>query len=192
MNEKQKRGLLLAVAFLLPLVFVMVVFVSTYIPSRTLSTDYNFVYAICSEGRAPYSYYCSNHLRNLYTIQNGRLTENEIPADLDSDNDGVSDRNENYRARLFLHNNTLNSSEEISLTEAQRLTLDDRLTSPDGVAVEWQYTSGGNFFPFVRYSSNYGYFLTQGNARKEIDLINESQRSYYQNDFMFLGWVIPQ
>lgn len=191
MNENQKRGLLLAVAFLLPLVFVMVVFVSTYIPSRTLSTDYNFVYAICSEGRAPYSYYCSNHLHNLYTIENGRLTENEIPADLDSDNDGVIDRNENYRTRLFLHNNTSNSSEEISLTQAQRLTLDDRLTSPDGVAVEWQYTSGGNFFPFVRYSSNYGYFLTRGNASKEIDLVNESPRSYYQNDFMFLGWVIP-
>lgn len=192
MEENKKRAILLAVAFLLPLIFILVVFVTTYIPSRSLSTDFDFVYATCTEGRTPYNYYCSNYLQNFYAVENSRLVEMDIPDDLDSDNDGVLDRNENYQTRLFLHDTELNISEEISLIEAQRLTLDDRMTSPDGVAVEWQFASGGNFFPFVRYSSRYGYFLTRGSARQELELINESQRPYYLNDFMFLGWVIPQ
>lgn len=192
MEEKQKRAVLLAVAFLLPLVFILVVFVTTYIPSRTLSTEFNFVYATCTEGQSPYNYYCSNYLQNLYSVENGRLIENTVPDDLDSDNDGVLDRNENYRTRLFLHDTELNLSEEISFTEARRLTLNERMTSPDGVAVEWQYASGGNFFPFVRYSNQYGYYLTRGSARKKLELINEAQRPYYLNDFMLLGWVMPQ
>ncbi len=190
MEEKQKRAILLAVAFLLPLLFIMTVFITSYVPSVSLSTNYNFVYATCSEGSSPYSYYCSNFLHNRYQVENGQIVEQEIPEDLDSDGDGVLDVNENYRTRLFLHDTELNESEEISLVEAQRLRLDERITSPDGVAVEWEFTSGGSFFPFVRYSSNYGYFLTRGSAKQPLNLINATERTYYRDDFLFLGWVV--
>lgn len=190
MEEKQKRAILLAVAFLLPLLFIMTVFITSYVPSVSLSTNYNFVYATCSEGSSPYSYYCSNFLHNRYQVENGQIVEQEIPEDLDSDGDGVLDVNENYRTRLFLHNTELNESEEINLVEAQRLRLDERITSPDGVAVEWEFTSGGSFFPFVRYSSNYGYFLTRGSAKQPLNLINTTERTYYRDDFLFLGWVV--
>lgn len=192
MDEKRKRAILLGVAFLLPLIFIMVVFITSYVPSQSLSTEFNFVYATCSEGRSPYSYYCSSHLQNRFSIENGRVIENDLPADLDSDNDGVADRDENYSVRLFVHDTTLDQSEEISLVEAQRLSVDAKMTSPDGVAVEWQFASGGNFFPFARYSSRYGYFLTRGGAKRELNLVNESQVAYYQNDFRFLGWVIER
>lgn len=190
MEEKQKRAILLAVAFLLPLLFIMTVFITSYIPSASLTTNYNFIYATCSEGSSPYSYYCSNYLHNLYEVDNNRLLEQEIPADLDSDGDGTLDINENYRTRIFMHHTDRNESEEISLIDAQRLNLDERISSPDGVAVEWEFTSGGNFFPFVRYSSNYGYFLTRGSAKQRLNLINDSERTYYRDDFLFLGWII--
>ena len=192
MEEKQQRKTLLAVAFMLPLVFIAVVFVTSYIPSAGLTSNFNFVYATCSQGQSPYNYYCSNHLLNLYDIENGRLLEQDIPADLDSDNDGVMDINENYQARLFLHDTANNESEEITFEQAQALTLDERITSPDGVAVKWEYNGGSNFFPFVRYSSRYGYYLTRGNASKELNLINTRNNRYYRDDFRFLGWVIDQ
>jgi len=192
MDENRKRAILLGVAFLLPLIFILVVFVTTYVPAQSLSTDFNFVYATCTEGRSPYSYYCSNHLQNRYDIENGRLIEKDLPADLDSDNDGVPDRDENYQTRLFIHDTALDLSEEISLIEAQRFNLEDRLTSPDGVSVEWQYANGGNFFPFVRYSNRYGYYLTRGSAKRELNLVNQSQVPYYQNDFPFLGWILDR
>ena len=192
MEEKQQRKTLLAVAFMLPLVFIAVVFVTSYIPSAGLTSNFNFVYATCSQGQSTYNYYCSNHLLNLYDIENGRLLEQDIPADLDSDNDGVMDINENYQARLFLHDTANNESEEITFEQAQALTLDERITSPDGVAVEWEYNGGSNFFPFVRYSSRYGYYLTRGNASKELNLINTRNNRYYRDDFRFLGWVIDQ
>ncbi len=190
MEEKQKRAILLGVAFLLPLIFILIVFVTTYIPASTLQTSFNFVYATCNQGSAPYTYYCSNHLNSRYEVKNGRVIELELPNDLDSDGDGVVDNDENYRTRLFLHDTSSNISEEISLIEAQRLTLDERITSPDGVAVEGEFSGGGNFFPFVRYSSRYGYYLTQGSARQALNLINADERNYYRDDFLFLGWVI--
>ncbi len=192
MDEKRKRAILLGVAFLLPLIFIMVVFITSYVPSQSLTTEFDFVYATCTEGRSPYNYYCSNHLQNRYSVENGRIVENALPADLDSDNDGVPDIDENYSTRLFIHDTTLDLSEEVSLVEAQRLSIDERMTSPDGAAVEWQYASGGNFFPFVRYSNRYGYYLTRGSARRELNLVNQSQQPYYQNDFRFIGWLLAR
>lgn len=190
MDENRKRAILLAVAFALPLLFIMVIFITTFIPATRLSTDYDFVYATCSKNRNPGYYYCNNYLQNLYDVVNGRVMEREINSGLDSDNDGVLDINENYSTRLFLHDTELNVSEEISLIEAQRLQLSDELVSPDGVAVERDYSSGGSFFPFVRVSSRFGWYLSRGSARQKLEIIGDTERNYYRDDLMFLGWVL--
>lgn len=190
MDDNRKRAILLAVAFALPLLFIMVIFITTFIPATRLSTDFNFVYATCSKNPNPGYYYCNNYLQNLYDVSSGRIMEREISSDLDSDNDGVLDINENYTTRLFLHDTTLNVSEEISLIEAQRLQLSDEIVSPDGVAVERDYSSGGSLFPFVRVSSRFGWYLSRGSARQKLEVIGDSERNYYRDDLMFLGWVL--
>jgi len=192
MDDSRKRAILLAVAFALPLLFIMVIFITTFIPATRLSTDYDFVYTTCSKNRNPGSYYCNNYLQNLYDVVDGRVRERELSADLDSDNDGVLDSNENYSTRLFLHDTALNVSEEISLIEAQRLQLSDEIVSPDGVAVERDYSSGGSFFPFVRVSSRFGWYLSRGSARQKLEIIGDSERNYYRDDLMFLGWVLDE
>ncbi len=189
MDQTRQRTVLLAVAFLLPLIFIMVVFASTYIPSSQLQTDYDFVYARCMENGSPGSFYCSNYLQNLYQVENGRLQELAIPEDLDSDNDGVLDINENYRTRLFLHDTDSNTSDELPLTDVQQLQLIDEIVSPDGVAVEHDYSGGGSFFLFGRISSRYGWYLTKGRAKQKLEIIGDNGRNYYRDDFRFIGWV---
>lgn len=190
MEEQKNKPILVGVAFLLPLLFVAIVFFSAYIPSVTLSTDFNFVYATCNEGNNTYSYNCSNYLNNLYSVENGRLMELPVSAELDSDRDDIPDIDENYRTRLFIHDTELDESREVTLEEAQTLNLRDLITSPDGVAVEWEYSRGNGYFLFYSSSSNYGYYLTKGNARKQLNLISDADRYYYRDDFMFLGWVM--
>ena len=190
MEEPRNKPILIGVAFLLPLMFIVVVFLSSYVPSIRLSTDYNFVYATCSEGIRPYYYNCGNYLNARYGVENGTLQELPIPPELDSDNDDIPDINENYRTRLFIHDTELDESREITLDEVQQLNLRNLITSPDGVAVEWEASGRNGFFLFYSSSSNYGYYLTKGNAHKRLNLINDSERSYYRDDFEFLGWIV--
>lgn len=189
-EEKTGKPILVGIAFLLPLLFVGVVFLSSYIPSARLSTDFDFVYATCNDGTTPYVYNCGNYLNNLYEVQNQTLMELPVSATLDSDRDDIPDIEENYRTRLFFHDNETNTSREITFEEAQQYELRDLITSPDGIAVEWEYSRGNGFFIFYSTSSSAGYYLTKGNARKRLDLISDNERYYYRDDFHFIGWVI--
>lgn len=188
--EATGKPILIGIAFLLPLLFIGIVFLTSYIPSMRLSTEYDFVYATCSEGNNVYTHYCGNYLNSLYEIQGQTVAELAVPADLDSDGDDTPDIEENYRTRLFLHDTESNVSQEITFEEAQALQLRDLITSPDGVAVEWNNSRSRGFFIFYGSSSSGGYFLTKGNAQKRLELISDTGRYYYRNDFKFLGWVV--
>ena len=76
------------------------------------------------------------------------------------------------------------------MPEVRALTLDKKITAPDGIAVEWEYSRGGNFFPFFYGPSRYGYDLTRGKVRYRLNLIGDNERSYCRDDLLFLDWVI--
>lgn len=189
-DSKTRQILLLGIAFALPLVFILTALLVSYLPTATLAPQFNFVYASCSQGPTSYYYNCGNYLQNRYAVESAQLQQLPIPDTQDSNNDGVLDRAENYESRLFLHDTELNQSRELSLTEVQALTLDEKITAPDGIAIEWEYSSGGNFFPFFDGPSRYGYYLTQGKVRDRLNLVGDKEHSYYQDDLLFLGWVI--
>ena len=189
-GSKPRQNLLLAIAFGLPLVFILTALVVSYLPAATLDPQYSFVYASCSQGSPPYYYNCGTHLKNRYAVENGIVVAKELPQDLDSDGDGVLDVDENYVTRLFYHDTTLNQSNELTIAEARSLSLDAKITAPDGIAMEWEYSRGGSFFPFFDGPSRYGYYLTRGSVRDRLNLVGDGERSYYRDDLIFLGWVI--
>jgi hypothetical protein len=189
-DNKSRQHLLLGIAFALPLMFILTALVVSYLPAATLAPEYNFVYASCSQGRPPYRYNCGNYFKNRYVVENAQLQELVTPDTLDSDNDGVLDSEGNYEARLFLHDTELNQSRELLLPEFRALTLDKKIIAPDGIAMEWEYSHGGNFFPFFDGRSRSGYYLTRGQVRDRLNLVGDSERSYYREDLLFLGWVI--
>ncbi|MAV52621.1 MAG: hypothetical protein CBE20_01895 [Gammaproteobacteria bacterium TMED260] len=76
------------------------------------------------------------------------------------------------------------------MPEVGALTLAKKITAPDGIAVEWEYSRGGNFFPFFDGPSRYGYDLTRGKVRYRLNLIGDNERGYYRDDLLFLDWVI--
>ena len=192
MKELIKRNFIIILAFLLPVALIAIIALSTYLPSLFISTNYNFVYTSCTDGSNYYPYQCDNYLQKRYGVENNTLVQKPVDLTQDLNNDGKPDYNPQYTDRIFLHDTEKNESREITLEEAKKLTLNSLLTSPDGVTVSSRYSrSGGEFFPFGGGSSSYGYYLTKGNSRSKINLINSNDHYYYQNNFQFIGWVIP-
>lgn len=200
MKDLIKKNFVIILAFLLPVALIVIIALSTYLPSLFLKTDYNFVYTSCTDGHNYYPYQCDSYLQKRYSVENNTLVQKPVDLTQDLNNDGKPDYNvqtasqvllPSYTDRIFLHDTEKNESREITLEEAKKLTLNSLLTSPDGVTVSSHYSRGGDFFPFGGGSSSYGYYLTKGNSRSKINLINSSEPYYYQNNFQFIGWVLP-
>ncbi len=193
MKEFIKKNFAILLAFLLPILLIVIVALTTYLPSLFISTHYNFIYTSCTDGRDYYPYYCNNYLQKRYSVVDNKLVLNNVDLTQDANKDGVVDFKQNYTSRIFLHDTEKNESREISLEEAKMLKLSDLLTSPDGVTVssDYSYNSGGDFFLFGGGRSTHGYYLMQGKSKSKLNLINNSDQYYYQNNFQFLGWVLP-
>ena len=197
MKEFLKKNYIILIALSLPLVLIIVVALSTFIPSRLLSTNYNFIYASCNDSRNYYYYSCNDFLAKRYSVVDDKLVVNQINPTQDSDGDKIPDIQENYSVHIFLHDTKSNTDKEVSLKEAQGLNLNDLLTSPDGVTVssgyEYSYRGDDFFpFPFGGSSSSYGLYLTKGKSKQKLNLVNENNGYYYYPDnFHFLGWVLP-
>ena len=180
MGEFFKKNFVVLLAFLLPLVLIVVIALSVYLPSLKVSTDYDFVYVACFNGVGYYPHLCDkNYLKKRYAVVADKLVVD-------------SDSNEEGDDRLFRHDTEKNESREITLVEAQRMTFNNLLTSPDGVTISSGYNRrDGVFFPFDGGFSSYDYYLTKGKSRKKIKLIGDDDQYYYQNNFQFIGWVLP-
>jgi hypothetical protein len=194
MKEFIKKNFTIVLAFLLPILLIIIVALITYLPSLSIKTNYNFIYTSCTDGQNYYPYNCNNYMQKRYSVADDKLVVMDVDLTVDSDRNGVPDYKEKYSDRIFLHDTLKNESREISLKEAQTMTLNDLLTSPDGITVSSSYDRrrmGMEIFPFDSGYSSYGYYLAKGKSKTKLNLINNTDQYYYQNNFKFIGWVLP-
>jgi hypothetical protein len=190
MKDFIQKHLMVLIAFSLPVLLIIGVAVNALIPSLWLTTNYNFIYAACSDDGNYYYYDCNDYLKEQFSVVDGKLFINDVTAK-DRNNDGEIDTQENYTARLFLHNTDTNETREITPEEARTYTLNELITSPDGVTVSSHYDRGADLFLVFDSGSSYGYYLTKGNSKRRLHLFNADDRYYYQNNFEFIGWIMP-
>lgn len=192
MKEFIKRNWVLVLAFALPIIFILVIVLYTYLPSMFLSTKYDFVYASCSESQNYYPYNCGSYMEQRFGVENNKLVLKGQDQVRTYDNSGNLIKTENYSVRLFYHDTKKNESREITKEDAQKYSLNGLLTSPDGVSVSNGYDRNVEVFPFFSGGSSFAYFLTKGRNRSELNLINVNNNRYYdRNDFKLIGWVMP-
>lgn len=187
----QKNNIILAIAFIVPLLVILALALRFNLPNFWFKSDYNFVYTSCNDDyNSYYRYDCPSKLGQIYKVENGRLTYHPLP-EVDENKNGMIDSYEKMvKTRIFLHDTKENTGREITLEEAQGLLLSGLITAPDGVSVSGDYVRNEGFFPFFSGYSTYGQYLTKGNSSKRLNLINESSRSSYDRNFQFIGWVI--
>lgn len=184
MKDFFKGNGVIVLALVLPVIFILIIALRSYLPSLGVKTDYDFLYASCGNGDE-YAPDCNYYLTQKYKIVNGRLVENPVQEPVGNPYPGGMI---NYQSHIFVLDTESGESREVTLAKAQELNLSELLTSPDGVTVSGEYNRGSGFFLFDGGSS-YGYYLRKGNRRSEFHPATVTDR-YYRNNFRFLGWII--
>lgn len=156
----------------IPILMILLVAGSIYIPGLFIQPKYNFLY-VSGEG----------YSGQQYSVQNNQLVKNEIQQP-ENGNYNPSPSN----AKLFLYDISTNKSIELSFEVAQKLfNLDSNIKSPDGFEIVYGSSGNGIIFPFFFYSgTDYNSSYLKGhNVSKKLNI--QLHGSPY--DFRFLGWT---
>jgi len=174
--EMIKKNITLVIGISIPILMILFVAGSIYLPGLFIKPHFNFLYV---SGNDSYYYYNNGY---QYSVQNDKLIKNEI-RQLE---------NQNYNpprveSKLYIYDVAKNESREISFEEAQNLNLDSNNMSPDGFEVTYG-SRGDGFFPFFfRSERDYNTRYLKGhNVSKKLNL--QLSGSYY-NNFRFIGWI---
>jgi len=170
-----KKNLSLILGILIPVLMIVFVAVSIYLPGIFIKPQYDFIYTSGGD-------YLT---RDSYVVETGRVVKKEVQYP--EKNFGVKGE-----AKLYFHNVAKNFSREISLEEAERYYLSSAKLSPDGFSVdkgESDYSIFSMFFS--RGGGYYGdrYIHGRGISRR-LNLHTEEQ--YYYRGMRFLGWVLEE
>lgn len=169
-DKTQQTSLKIAVA--LPLVFIAIVAVLTWVPSMFIETQYDFIY------QYPGNYYYPYRDKE-YDVQNGRVVL--LPSD---------DENEvNTPTNFYVFDTSKNSASPLSFEEVQKFEIISRTTSPDGYEIATDsYRSGGIIDDILFDTSTRSVRLKKGAASKKLNIDSGSRYLY---NFRFVGWINP-
>jgi len=172
-----KKNLSLILGISIPILMVLFVIGSIYLPSFFIKPNYNFLYTL----EISYMDYPLSEGAYRYSVKNNELIREYIDA---------SDKEKLYISgqELFFYDVAQNVSREISFEEAQKLSLNTNLESPDGFEIVYG-SRGEGIFPFLfwsgyDYNSRYikGHYLS-----KKLNIQSYTDRYYF---FDFLGWIM--
>ncbi len=175
MNIRKNAPLIAGLA--IPVVMVLLVAASIYLPALFAPAPVtNFLYMTGSQ------YYYGDQ----YSVDKGRLLK--IKPDAEQKPYGPPN---NQIAHFYTYNVSTNTRSEISFEDAQKLTLDSSVTSPDGFQLK-NGTQSDGFAPFfVLASEDYRtHYLVGHGASYKLGIEQGTAFERFSNDFQFLGWII--
>lgn len=160
-----RNKLPLLVGIGLPILLVLYILITNYLPGLFIKPKSDFLYTT-----------------NSYSGYNYVVVGNQLQ--LQEPNETGYDYNRyQQKPLLYRYNAIENKSTVITQEAGQQLDLDPSDKSPDGFKVSVGGSSGGYFFFPFSYSSRQGIYIKGKGLNKKI--IDEN---YY--NFKFLGWVI--
>ena len=173
-----KKNISLVIGIAIPLLMILFVAGSIYVPTLFVKpASVNFLYETGDE----YPYAAAR-----YVVEKGKLTKDESSA--------VQNQNSNYPSvkpqistKLFVHDVAKNESREVSFEEAQALSLNTNVLSPDGFEIV-NGSNGGGVFPFFYSGNDYNSrYLSGHGVSKKLNL--RLNNGNYYGSFRFLGWI---
>lgn len=171
-----KKNITLVIGISIPILMILLVASSIYLPGFFIKPHFNFLYVSGDDS----SYYYNNGYH--YSVQNNQLVRNEIkqPESPNYNSPGVE-------AIFYLYDVTKNEAKEISFADAQNLNLDSSVKSPDDFEIV-HGSCGDGFFPFfwgggINCNARY---LKGHNLSKKLNL---QLNGAYHNNFRFIGWI---
>lgn len=182
-----RKNITLIIALLIPVIMVLFIIGSVYIPKMFVNPQYSFVY---SSVDANYNYnYQVTTEKFVYEVKNGKVVKNILPVRYDYNNKPIAEYGPTEK--LYFYDVIKNSTKEISLDEAQKYNLNTESRSPDGYALERNYGNYGIFELFGSNRENNGWYIKKGMGSKKLTFGNTNNLNYYSYDqIKFLGWVL--
>lgn len=172
----KKNNIPLIIGILIPVLMIVFVWVSIYLPTLFTQPKYNFIYASGGD------YY---QLKS-YAVENSKLVKNEVkyPSDYHSPTPMSK-----LEPKLYIYDVEKNISREISFTEAQKLNLSSTNISPDGFEIVSGSHEYSIFSLFFSRGDFYGERYIRGHGlTKRLNLTKGDGYWYY--DISFIGWII--
>lgn len=170
----KKENLPLVIGLLIPLLMIVFVMISVYVPALLTQPKYNFVYGAGGD------YY----VLESYAVQNGTLIKKEVKYPPKHIEPPV------IEPKLYVYDVVNNTVKEISFDEAQKLNLSSARMSPDGFEISSGSEDYSIFSLFFSRGDYYGAKYIRGHGiSKRLNMFRED-RSWSYINFRFIGWVV--
>ena len=154
----------------IPIIMVVLVVLSAYLPALFIKPQYDFLYAISNS-------YANDH----YIVSGEKLVDNKNYEEKNIASNVILPE-----THLFIYDIEKDEAREISFEEAEEFILDRSSKSADGFEIENGRSRGGLFFSgYNNYSEK---FLVSNFTSKKLNIelnYNINSSSY----FRFLGWI---
>ncbi len=173
----KKKNWPLIVGLCIPIVLILLVVLSIYLPRFFVHPKVNFLFSVGQNG-----YYYANN--SEYSVENGTLVKSDIILP-EPDRKNVVFREHD----IYLYNVTTEVATKISFEEAKQLHLSPNNVSSDGFSVtDWDYNRGG-LFSGLFGGRDYGVPYIRGHNTSQRINLDGIIMEYYYGNFHFLGWI---
>ncbi len=185
MNENKKTKWALIIGIAIPILMIIVIAFSVYLPNMNFKNNYDFIYTF-NDGNS----YCLGG-GGYYSVSNGKIIQNEL---------SVANLNDSYCSKtlttqtvkpLYRYISSKDIFEKISYEDTRKLQLNEGPYSPDGVIVFSGYSSNSGMFELFGGGRSSGQNFQLQNKDKGVKKVMLATNESYYN-FKFIGWVIPE
>ena len=177
---KAKPNISLIVGIAIPILMVIFVAVSIYVPGLFIKPTVNFLYVNGNND----SYSCAW----VYETHGGVVTRIEQPNSLKDPGYIRSD----CEQELYVYDVEKNESLPITFEEAQRLRLDESPISSDGFELVRGNSGGGDFLFLFDMGRDYNSVYLKGhNVSRKANIRPSGDVEYTYLNYQLLGWIIP-
>jgi hypothetical protein len=173
-----KKNITLSIALLIPVLMLVFIVASIYIPGLLYKPQYNFLYAV-GNGYCSYPEYIVKNARVMQNQDKGRHRYGDLCT--------YKDRT----IQFYIYDVTTDQNTLISLMDAERLTLNESEESPDGFSVR-RRSRGGWGLPFFGSGGDFNtYYLLGHNTSHKLNLYTNNE-DRYSSVKPFLGWIVNE
>lgn len=187
----KKNDTTLVIALSLPLLMILFVVASIYVPNLFSHPKFNFIYGM----------YGDLGLEPAYRVVNNKLVDNSQQMNPISQSpqfdcvgdgckgDGRSNPSTHYAfTQLYEYNVATKQSIALTPSQAQQFTLSSNVQSPDGYTIQNGSSEDGFLFFGGDYYNNSDEYLVGHNVSNKINYIMNA--SIPDENFYFVGWII--
>ena len=189
-----QRNLPVILAISLPVALVLFVALLAFIPNLGPKPEYDFLYTKTQARTMLTPNAGCEVYANYYSIDQNQLTEKPFDISVFESRDttdpcyGHTSVVQKDAPQLFIYKIKEDKSEQISFNDAQKLTLQGTLSSPDGFEVQKRIINNGGILDIFGARNEGGVYTSRKNSYIKLNF-PEQESSYYDNDFSFISWV---